>query len=132
MKITSALRDIAKSPRRLALEGPSNELKELAAQQEAISQKGIKVRRELRPAAVSGSETLLARMVGNLIDNATRHNEEGGWIGVRTEVEGLLRRIVVESGGAVLDETRVQRLTQPFERLGAERTGSDGSVRPGL
>jgi signal transduction histidine kinase len=31
-----------------------------------------------------GSETLLSRLVDNLIDNAVKHNEPGGWIRVRT------------------------------------------------
>lgn len=34
--------------------------------------------------------------------------------------------LVVETGGAVLDQRRVDRLTRPFERLGADRTGSSG------
>jgi signal transduction histidine kinase len=34
--------------------------------------------------------------------------------------------LVVESGGPVLDQREVDRLARPFERLGAERTGSSG------
>ncbi|MET8505569.1 HAMP domain-containing sensor histidine kinase [Streptomyces sp. NPDC004787] len=79
-----------------------------------------------------GSATLLSRMVENVIDNAIVHNEDGGWIRIATERtdEGAL--LVVETGGPVLDQGRVDRLTQPFERLGADRTGPEGSSGLGL
>ncbi|WP_327250630.1 sensor histidine kinase [Streptomyces sp. NBC_01244] len=41
-------------------------------------------------------------------------------------------RLVVETGGSVLDQDQVDRLTQPFERLGADRTGSQESSGLGL
>jgi signal transduction histidine kinase len=71
---------------------------------------------------VRGNPALLARLVGNLIDNAVRHNAGGGWIAVRMDGATL----VVDTGGPVLDQREVDRLAQPFERLGDERTGSSG------
>ncbi|MFE9566307.1 sensor histidine kinase [Streptomyces sp. NPDC006487] len=41
-------------------------------------------------------------------------------------------RLVVETGGSVLDQDQVDRLTRPFERLGADRTGSQESSGLGL
>ncbi|GAA5009737.1 ATP-binding protein [Actinopolymorpha pittospori] len=76
--------------------------------------------------ATQGSPALLARLVGNVVDNAVTHNENGGWIritGSAGEEEAVL---VVETGGEVLDQREVDRLTQPFERLGSERVGSSG------
>ncbi len=73
----------------------------------------------------SGSPTLLTRLVGNVVDNAVTHNENGGWI----TITGSAREntvLVVETGGRVFDQREVDRLTQPFERLGDERTGSSG------
>jgi signal transduction histidine kinase len=49
-----------------------------------IDDLGLTVERELDGAVASGSETLLARVVANLIDNAVRHNEHGGWLRVVT------------------------------------------------
>jgi hypothetical protein len=83
-------------------------------------------------ALVEGSRVLLRRMVDNVVDNAVRHNEPGGWIRVATGVESGLARLVVESGGAVLDQGQVARLAQPFRRLGADRTGSDRGAGLGL
>jgi signal transduction histidine kinase len=85
---------------------------------------------------VAGHHALLRRMVGNVIDNAVGHNEPGGWITVATATaaadEGPVARLVVETGGAVLDPGQVEQLGQPFRRLRADRTGSDGGAGLGL
>jgi signal transduction histidine kinase len=73
-----------------------------------------------------GSPALLARLVGNLVDNAVTHNENGGWIKITGSTSDQQTLLAVETGGRVLDQREVDRLTQPFERLGAERTGSSG------
>ncbi|WIM93237.1 ATP-binding protein [Actinoplanes oblitus] len=66
-----------------------------------------------------GNPVLLARMVSNVVDNARRHNEPGGWMRV-TLAPGEL---VVENDGPVLDPGQVATLGRPFRRLGADRTG---------
>jgi signal transduction histidine kinase len=75
---------------------------------------------------IQGSPALLARLVGNLVDNAVTHNENGGWIRITGSVTGQKTVLVVETGGHVLDQQQVDRLARPFERLGGERTGSSG------
>ncbi|MFC4533808.1 sensor histidine kinase [Sphaerisporangium dianthi] len=81
---------------------------------------------EVPPATVSqGSPALLERLVANVVDNAVTHNEDGGWI----RIAGSVREetmLVFESSGPLLDQRGVDRLAQPFERLGTERTGSSG------
>ena len=97
-----------------------------------IADKRIDVHQELAGARVSGSAALLARMVENVIDNAIRHNEPGGWIGIGTDTAAGLARLTVESGGATLDESKVRELARPFTRLGPARTGSQNGVGLGL
>ncbi len=104
----------------------------IQARRRAIAEKGIEVQQTIERAPVFGSETLLTRMVENVIDNAIRHNEPAGWISVTTEIDGAVARLVVASGGAPLDESAVRELAQPFRRLGAERTGSENGVGLGL
>jgi signal transduction histidine kinase len=99
----------------------------------AIRDLALTVERARCPQAwVRGSSTLLSRMVDNVIGNAVKHNEPGGWIRVSTETGGSLARVVVENGGRVLGEDDVAVLTQPFRRPGAERTGSDKGTGLGL
>jgi signal transduction histidine kinase len=99
----------------------------------AIRDLALTVERARCPQAwVRGSSTLLSRMVDNVIGNAVKHNEPGGWIRVSTETGASLARVVVENGGRVLGEDDVAVLTQPFRRPGAERTGSDKGTGLGL
>jgi signal transduction histidine kinase len=99
----------------------------------AISLMKLTIGQEKCPDAwVTGSETLLSRMVENVIDNAIHHNQQRGWVRVQTEIEGSLGRLVVENGGPVLAQADVQELAQPFRRLGAERTGSNNGSGLGL
>ena len=104
----------------------------LASRSDAIGAKQIKLHRTLAPAYVKGSETLLARMVDNLIDNAVRHNLPGGPINVTCEADQETARLVIESGGPVLDGAAVAELAEPFKRSGAERTGSQNGHGLGL
>jgi signal transduction histidine kinase len=71
-----------------------------------------------------GSETLLWRMVENVVDNAVQHNEQGGWIRIETAVDGPFVWLVAENGGPVIPQDEVGQLARPFRRLGAERTSS--------
>jgi signal transduction histidine kinase len=96
------------------------------------AEKGVTIQQSLEPVDVTGSEALLARMVENLIDNGVRHNQPGGWIRVGTALNGADAELVVESGGARLEESQVRGLAQPFRRLGGDRTGSDNGVGLGL
>jgi signal transduction histidine kinase len=82
--------------------------------------------------AVPGDAALLARMVDNVVDNAVVHNTGGGWIRLTASRDGGAVRLVVETGGPVLDQRDVDRLGQPFERLGADRTGSGTGSGLGL
>jgi signal transduction histidine kinase len=84
------------------------------------------------PTRIRGSETLLSRMVENVIDNAVNHNQPGGWVRITTAVEGPVVRLVVENGGPVFAQDDVDELAQPFRRLGTARTGSDKGTGLGL
>ncbi len=112
----------------------------LAARKDAISAMQLTVRNDSGPdgAWIQGSQALISRMVDNVIDNAVTHNQDHGWIRVATETAHDTEtghdtvRLVVETGGAVLDQRQVGQLAQPFRRLGADRTGSAQGAGLGL
>jgi signal transduction histidine kinase len=99
----------------------------LAGQGAAIGARHLTVRDTSAPggAWVTGSQALLSRLVENVIGNAVRHNADGGWIQVTTRADGDRVSLVVENGGAVLDQAQVAELAQPFRRLGPDLTGTD-------
>jgi signal transduction histidine kinase len=106
----------------------------LAGQQDAIAAMRLTVQDASGAcgAWVTGSQALLSRMVENVIGNAVGHNASGGWIAVTTRASGGWARLVVENGGEVLDQRQVSELSEPFRRLGADRTGSDQGSGLGL
>jgi signal transduction histidine kinase len=117
---------------RAAVSLPQVVLAALEDRADAIAGMDLQVDRVLDDARVAGSETLLTRMVENVIDNAVRHNERGGWIHVETGTDGSAARLVVETGGRMLDGREVRELAQPFRRLAADRTGSENGTGLGL
>jgi signal transduction histidine kinase len=96
----------------------------LAHRADAIGVNRLELYTALVPAEVTGAETLLTRMVENVIENAVRHNHLHGFISVSSGVDGETARLVIESGGPSLDPSAVAELAQPFRRLGADRTWS--------
>lgn len=96
----------------------------LSTHADELAAKEIEVHTALADVSVVGSETLLARMVGNVIENAIGHNELRGVIEVACELDGEHAWLLIDSTGPLLDEDRVAQLGQPFKRLGRDRTGS--------
>jgi signal transduction histidine kinase len=109
----------------------ANALTSLAA---AISARKLTVQETSEPggAWVTGSHALIARMMENVIDNAVCHNTEGGWIRITSGTADGRASVVVENGGPVLEQDQVRELSQPFRRIGADRTGSDEGSGLGL
>jgi signal transduction histidine kinase len=96
-----------------------------------ITQLGLRVAAELSPAEMTGDQQLIERMVWNLVDNAVRHNETGGWIKVSTGPceRGVVLRIA--NSGAQVPADVVPTLFESFRRIaGRDRPG--GGVGLGL
>jgi signal transduction histidine kinase len=104
----------------------------LAARAEDITTKHLTVYSTSAGAWVAGSRSLLTRMVDNVIDNAIGHNHDGGWIRIGIQTDGELARLVIETGGRILDHEQVAHLAQPFRRLGTDRTATGDGAGLGL
>ncbi|HEY0451953.1 HAMP domain-containing sensor histidine kinase [Actinophytocola sp.] len=79
------------------------------------------------PAPVVGDPALLERVAGNLLENAVRHNVDGGWIDVRTGYTAEWATLRVSSSGALVDPERVDELFESFRRGGVDRTAHSGT-----
>ena len=99
----------------------------LAEHSVALSDMHLTVDQDHHDAPVPGSETLLTHLAGNLIDNAIRHNQPGGWIRVATATATGTAQLVVENSGPILDQSHVGELLQPFRRTVPDRTGTNGT-----
>ncbi len=104
----------------------------LATQSQAAADRGISVSSTLEQVEMIGDETLLNRLATNLVENAIRHNQIGGFLSVTLKADGPTARMAVENGGPLLPADKIGELTQPFRRLVADRTGSDDGVGLGL
>ncbi|MGH9152780.1 MAG: ATP-binding response regulator, partial [Acidimicrobiales bacterium] len=81
-----------------------------------------------RPSHVQADRQRLRQVVVNLVANGIKYNRDGGEVAVRCEPSGAERlRLVVSDTGIGLAAHDLARLFQPFERLGAERTGVEGT-----
>jgi signal transduction histidine kinase len=97
----------------------------VAEHRDAISDQRLTVEQDHHNTLVHGNQALLTHLIDNLIDNAIRHNQPGGWIRVATDTDTDTARLVVENSGPILDQSRVGELLQPFRRLVPDRTGTD-------
>jgi signal transduction histidine kinase len=81
----------------------------------------------LAAAPAYGNRLLLERMVGNLVDNAVRHNIRGGWISIRTGARDHQARFEVTNSGPVIPEELVPALFEPFRRVETRTSVHDGT-----
>jgi signal transduction histidine kinase len=104
----------------------------LAAARPAISRLGLHVHAAIQPAALDGDPLLVQQLVTNLIDNAVRHNIPGGDIQITTKTSHAGAVLSVASSGQVIPAAEVDRLFQPFQRLGPRPARRDGGHGLGL
>ena len=99
----------------------------LAAARPAISGLGLHVQTTIQPATLEGDPLLIQQLAANLIDNAIRHNIPGGDIQITTTTTGHAGAVLsVTSSGQVIPAAEVDRLFQPFQRLGPRPARRDG------
>jgi signal transduction histidine kinase len=89
--------------------------------------RSLQVSKRMTPALTVGDPALLERVVGNLVENAVRHNVDGGWVEVCTDREGAHTTLRVASSGDVIAPEAVTALFEPFHRGGVARTAHDGA-----
>jgi CheY-like chemotaxis protein len=70
----------------------------------------------------------LKQVLLNLVANAIKYNRSGGYVRVGgTSPQPDTLRLIVEDSGPGIDAKKVERLFTPFDRLGAEQTGVEGT-----
>jgi len=80
----------------------------------------------LDPARASGDPRLLARLAGNLVDNAIRHSTPGGSIEIVTGPGATGASLTVANSGQPVTPEEIEVFLQPFRRGGPDRTRGTG------
>jgi signal transduction histidine kinase len=102
------------------------DLADIAAQaildrhQEADRQ-DIRIDAALSAAPVTGDPALADSLIANLVSNAIRHNLDGGRVEISTGITDGLAVLTVSNTGPLVPADEVDRLFQPFQRLGTQR-----------
>ncbi|MFE9818258.1 sensor histidine kinase [Streptomyces sp. NPDC005773] len=119
-------------------ERPGTALLELGALvREEVSQRTgdripvtVSVAEETGGLEVTGSRTQLARVVGNLLDNAERHARHAVAVAVRAEGGGVVVEVTDDGDG--VPEAERERIFERFVRLDDARTRDEGGAGLGL
>jgi len=83
--------------------------------------RGIRLDAALTAAPAAGDPSLAEILVANLVDNAIRHNVPGGRVGISVTMTAGRASVRVGNTGPVIPPGELERLFQPFQRLGHER-----------
>ena len=87
----------------------------------------LRVDTGLVAAPACGNRLLLERMVGNLVDNAVRHNIPGGWVSINTGTGEQRSWFEIANSGPVIPEELVPSLFEPFRRVEERTSTRDGA-----
>jgi len=104
----------------------------ILARQPEASRGGIRIGTSLAAAPATGDPRLAESLVANLVDNAVRHNLPGGQVEIATAITGGRAVLSVGNTGRLIPPGEVDRLFQPFQRLGSDRVRPAGGHGLGL
>jgi signal transduction histidine kinase len=98
----------------------------------AVDSGDLRVSSSFEPADTKGDARLVDRLVANLVGNAVRHNEPGGYVTVTTETRGDRAVLIVANSGPKISPAELPRLFRPFQRLNVDRTAGTAGLGLGL
>jgi signal transduction histidine kinase len=112
----------------------------LAGHGEQIAATGLSMEVTLAPGLLGGDEALIERAVGNLADNALRHNVPGGSVWITADTEDGRASLTIANTGPEVPPDAVDRLLLPFQRgnktgdgyRSCPRSGPDDGLGLGL
>jgi signal transduction histidine kinase len=83
--------------------------------------RAIRIDAALTSAPATGDPALAGSLLANLVSNAIRHNLDGGRIEISTAITDGRAVVTVSNTGPLVAPDEIDRLFQPFQRLGTQR-----------
>ena len=88
---------------------------------------GVRLLRGEVDGVVRADRTRALQVLVNLLTNAIKYNRRGGEVRVGARVDGETVVMTVQDSGRGMSATQLEHLFEPFNRLGAERDGIEGT-----
>jgi len=104
----------------------------IRAHQQDAGRRALRIDAALSAAPATGDPALAESLVANLVGNAVRHNLDGGHVAVTTATTDGKAVMTVGNTGPLIPPDEVDRLFQPFQRLGPQRLRQPGGHGLGL
>ena len=104
----------------------------LASRHQDAARRGVTLQASLAAAPTTGDPVLVESMIANLLENAIQHNIPDGSVDLTTRRFTGTSQLSVSNSGPIIPTAEVERLFQPFQRLGHDRTGSGERYGLGL
>ena len=93
----------------------------------SAQERGVTLRREAVEGVVQADPVRLRQVLINLLSNAIKYNRPGGEVRVWSQVHGERVALHVADTGVGIAPDRLKHAFEPFNRLGAEASGVEGS-----
>jgi signal transduction histidine kinase len=105
-------------------------LEALSLIESIATQNNIKIRTRIDPLAtlyINADPLRFKQILINLLSNAIKYNSENGTIILSSKVANGRVKISIKDSGKGIDESKLIELFKPFNRLGAEKSGVEGT-----
>ena len=112
-----------------------SELCELVASEiaERAAQRGIRVETDVEPKlTICGDETMLMRMLLNLMENGVKYGRDGGRLSVRLHRDGETLVGTVEDDGVGIQPAQMAHIFERFYRADPSRSAAQAGAGLGL
>jgi signal transduction histidine kinase len=131
-RLIEALLTLSHSQRGLDSRQPVDLAAIAATAAAAANHDGLTLDTTIQPAHTTGNPRLVERLVANLLNNAIRHNIDGGRIELTTDTREGHAVLIIANTGQQIPAGDLDRIFQPFQRLDTTRTSSGNGLGLGL
>jgi signal transduction histidine kinase len=131
-RLIEALLTLSRSQRGLDSRQPVDLAAITATAAAGADHAGLALATTIHAAHTTGNPRLVERLVANLLNNAIRHNIEGGHIELATDTRDGHAVLTIANTGPKIPAGELDRIFQPFQRLDATRTTAANSLGLGL